>query len=127
MATLIGYGPNAAQKYVTIWFRNKFKVADPTKLQWVKLRLRRDDGCIVRLNGVEIQRLNLPQGPVGPTTLAGVALSAGMESNWVTTYVNPAGTVAGENVFSVEVHQAAVTSPDLIFEAELTGMAMQGP
>ncbi|MSQ83576.1 MAG: hypothetical protein EXR77_11920 [Myxococcales bacterium] len=70
------YGSNAAQKFVTTWFRSKFKVGDPSKLQRITLRLRRDDGRIVRINGVEAQRLNLPVGAVGAATLAGIALAA---------------------------------------------------
>ncbi|MGH9658630.1 MAG: hypothetical protein ACRD96_08800, partial [Bryobacteraceae bacterium] len=59
-ATLISYGPNASNKYVTTYFRRTFGVGDPGLYQSLTLNLLRDDGAVVYLNGTEVFRSNMP-------------------------------------------------------------------
>jgi hypothetical protein len=47
-------------KFITTYFRHHFNVADPATLGAVTLDLKRDDGAVVYLNGVEIYRSNMP-------------------------------------------------------------------
>jgi hypothetical protein len=124
-ATLVGYGPNSAAKYVTTYFRRAFTVADPSLFQGLTLRVLRDDGAVVYLNGTEIFRSNMPSGTIAYTTLAPVAASGAEESTFHTTFVSPALLTAGSNVLAVEIHQSAVTSSDVSFDAELVGSTTQ--
>ena len=84
-ATVVSYGPNASAKYVTTYFRRTFAVASPADYTSLSLRLLRDDGAVVYLNGTEVRRDNMPSGAVSYTTLASVALGAPDESTFFTT------------------------------------------
>ncbi len=120
-ATVVSYGPNASAKYVTTYFRRSFSVADPTSFAGLSLRVLRDDGVVVYVNGTEIHRGNMPAGAVTSTTLASVALGAPDESTFFSASAPASALVAGTNVLAVEIHQANGTSSDLSFDLELSG------
>lgn len=111
--TRTGDGP----KPVTALFRHTFEVHDPGKGQRIAVRLLRDDGAIVYLNGVEVIRDNLPAGPIGAETLASTAVEAKEFGNFT---IPGFALVSGLNAVAVEVHQAATTSSDLSFDLELS-------
>ena len=117
--TPIDFGPNPFKKHPTTWLRRAFEVPDATKVKALLLRLRRDDGCIVWLNGKEVLRLNLPVGAVTATTLAGYPVTPDAQDDVVTTLLPPSLLQPGKNVLAVEVHQWALDSMDLKWEAEL--------
>jgi hypothetical protein len=115
-ATVVSFGPNANQKYVTTYFRRQFTV-DPSTLATVTLQLKRDDGAVVYLNGTEIVRSNMPTGAISSTTLA---LDAGSTENQFFSYTVPtASLVNGSNTLAVEVHQTSATSSDVSFDLSL--------
>ncbi|HEY2952882.1 MAG TPA: Ig-like domain-containing protein [Verrucomicrobiae bacterium] len=122
-ATVIGYGTNANNKYVTTYFRRVFTVADAGSFTNLTLRLLRDDGAVVYVNGFEVLRSNMPtNGAIAHNTLALGAVPAGDETtNFYSANVNPALLVNGSNVLAVEVHQASTNSTDLSFDLELLG------
>jgi hypothetical protein len=117
---IVGYGPNASAKYVTTYFRHTFQVADPTAFDSLTLRLLRDDGAVVYLNGAEVFRNNMPAGTIAYTTLAAARIWGSGETKVKSTTVSPTRLVAGDNVIAVEVHQSDRTSSDLTFDLELT-------
>ena len=120
-ATVVSYGPNASAKYVTTYFRRSFSVANPASFAGLSLRVLRDDGAVVYLNGTEIHRGNMPAGAVSSSTLASVALGAPDESTFFSASVPASALVAGTNVLAVEIHQANGTSTDVSFDLELSG------
>jgi hypothetical protein len=126
-ATVVGYGPNASSKFITTWFRRAFTVDSPTDYAALTLRLLRDDGALVFLNGVEIFRSNLPSGNIGPTTLASTAVGGADETNFFSTAVAPTALVAGQNLLAVEIHQSGGTSTDVSFDLELKGTLADPP
>ena len=117
--TVVSFGPSATSKYVTTYFRRAFSVSDPAAIASLTLRLLRDDGAAVYLNGTEVFRSNLPSGTISSTTLASTALSGTDETTFVSTSVTPSLLVAGTNVLAVEVHQATADSSDISFDLEL--------
>jgi hypothetical protein len=119
-ATVISYGTNAANKYITTWFRRAFTVANTSSVRSLTLRLLRDDGAVVYLNGAEIFRSNMPTGTVAAATLATNAVS-GLEETTLfqIAAVNPSLLINGTNVLAVEVHQSSTNSSDISFEAQL--------
>jgi hypothetical protein len=119
-ATLVSFGPNASAKYITTYFRHAFQVTDPAAYQSLVLRLVRDDGAVVYLNGTEVYRTNLPAGSITSSTLASSAIGGADESAWQQTTVSPSLLVAGTNVLAVEMHQSGGTSSDISFALELT-------
>ncbi len=120
-ATRLSYGTDANNKYITSWFRRSFVVPDPARFGNLRLRLLRDDGAVVYLNGNEVFRSNLTNGTITATTLAAVAVEGADEQRFVTANLSPQLLLAGTNLLAVEVHQAAANSPDLGFDLELVG------
>lgn len=118
-ATIVGYGPDGNNKYITTYFRHAFSVATPSAYQSLTLNLRRDDGAVVYLNGTEVSRSNMPAGSLTSTTLASVAVGGSDETTYVVGTISPSLLVAGTNVLAVEIHQANVTSSDISFALEL--------
>jgi hypothetical protein len=126
--TTVSYGANSSAKYITTYFRKSFTVADAAAFTGLNLRVLRDDGVVVYLNGTEIYRNNLPTGTISYTTLAPTAISGTEES---TTFLSSSpGTgvlVTGNNVLAVEIHQQSGTSSDISFDLELTGVTPGQP
>ena len=120
-ATVIGYGGNTDSKFITTYFRHSFNVADPAAFTGLKLRLLRDDGAVVYLNGVEIARSNMPTGDITGTTLAPGSVGGADESRFFEFTLAKVPAV-GVNVLAVEVHQQAPTSSDVSFNLELIGL-----
>lgn len=118
-STVMGYGPNASAKYITYYFRRAFNVANPAALGALNLRVRRDDGIVLYLNGTEVYRSNMPAGRVTHMTLA-TSYAADDGATWQTATLASAALLAGTNVLAAEVHQAAPDSSDLSFDLELT-------
>lgn len=129
--TIVSYGPNPADKYVTTYFRHAFTVPNPATLLGLKLRLLRDDGARVWINGVEVLRENLPAGAVGHRTYAVDGVAGSAESQWHERWLPTATLTAGVNVIAVEVHQVEPDSSDISFDLELLDEApppvLRGP
>jgi hypothetical protein len=126
-ATVVSFGPDPANKYITTYFRRAFDVGDVSALSNLVLHVLRDDGVAVYLNGVEVYRNNLPTGPVAFSTLAVIA--AADENAYLTAPVSSASLVSGRNVVAAEVHQVSPSSSDLGFDLALSaeGMALPPP
>ncbi len=120
--TVIEYGPDRSNKYVTSYFRHPFNVASAASVKELTVRVLRDDGAIVYLNGIEVFRSNMPAGDIGPTTFASSVVGGGDESTFYDRPVNPSALRDGANVMAVEIHQANAASTDLSFDLELNGL-----
>ena len=120
-ATVVGYGPSSSSKYITTYFRRSFTVTNLATLTNLIVRVLRDDGAVVYLNGVEIFRSNMPDTAIGYQTLALATVNAPEESTFYAAPV-PLGLLrAGTNVLAVELHQSTASSSDLSFDLELLG------
>ncbi len=106
----LGYGPPGGPRAITTYFRKRFTVADRASITALRLDLVRDDGAVVYLNGTEVFRSNMPAGPVTASTLASSAIGGSAESAVVSTGVDPALLVDGENVLAIEIPQNAANS-----------------
>jgi hypothetical protein len=119
-ATTIDGGPPDRRR-TTTYFRRTFEVTDPSFFKSLMMRLKRDDGAVVYLNGKEIDRVNLPAGSVAPATLATRDV-AGLEEEMFFPITLDTGLLRpGGNVIAVEIHQNSSRSPDLSFDLELFG------
>ena len=119
--TVVASGP-AGNRYITTYFRQTFSVGDPGTITGLELRLKRDDGAVVYLNGVEVARSNMPGGVIGHTTTASGIVGGSGETTWHTFSVNAGLLVAGDNVLAVEIHQHSGSSSDISFDASLTAI-----
>ena len=105
-----------SNKILTFHFRHSFSVASPSAYSNLVVRVQRDDGAIVYLNGNEVFRNNMAPGMVGITNTAETALD---DDAFHGMPVSPGLLVSGVNVLAVEVHQANLTSSDVSFDLEL--------
>lgn len=114
---------------VTTWFRKKFTLPVPkAMLKSLTLRLLRDDGAAVYLNGVEIARDNLAAGAAfdSGATLPVEGEAEGTFFSYAVPPVGLAALVDGENVLAVELHQNLQVSNDASFDCELRALATPG-
>ncbi len=120
-ATVVSFGADSNNKFITTYFRHGFMAPNPGQYLTLNLRLQRDDGARVFLNGVEISRSGLPGGTVDFDTEADNTAAEAEEENFYWIGVDPALLAVGANVLAVEVHQTSPTSSDISFDAELIG------
>ncbi len=106
---------------LTAYFRRSFVVPDAAAVKSLAVRLQRDDGAAVWLNGTNAFRSNLPEGTLGYATLATATVAGTDESAYVEQSLSPALLRSGTNVLAVEVHQQSAGSSDLSFDLELRG------
>ena len=119
-ATVFDLNLEFGRRPITAYFRHPFEAA--IKLSSLNLRVVRDDGAAVYLNGAEVWRNNLPAGTLTPGTLAVAGMSPPNENAWLSASLSPSLIVSGANVAAAEVHQSSQNNPDLSFDLELTGV-----
>ncbi|MEZ5138498.1 MAG: hypothetical protein R2711_06945 [Acidimicrobiales bacterium] len=107
---------------LTAYFRTTIDVADPAAFRAVVADLVRDDGAVLYVNGVEVGRDNLPDGPIEFATGASRIISNRAEERAPVTFTIPSTAfVAGTNTIAVEVHNSDRWSGDLSMDLQLTG------
>ena len=119
-ATVLPFGPNPNNKWTTAYFRRRFVLATTNGLSTLTLRLKRDDGAIVYLNGREVARSSIRIGAIAPSTFADSASDDGQ--TFQEFPLAPTLLATGENLVAVEVHQATTNSSDLSFDLELNAV-----
>ncbi len=123
-ATVVGYGGVATNKHLTTYFRHTFVLTNAASFVDLTVRVLRDDGAVVYLNGAEIFRDNMPaNGPILFTTRASSTVE---DNNFYGTNVDLSLLRDGANVLAVEIHQSVPTSSDISFDLELSGDAAAG-
>jgi hypothetical protein len=99
--------------YVTVYFRHQFNFHGETPGVTLRLRQVIDDGVIIYLNGFEISRTGMPQGPANYNTPANRSVN---DAVYEGPFTLPAvALLRGENVIAAEVHQAVAAGNDVIF------------
>ena len=83
------------------------------------------DGAVFYLNGTELKRVRLPEGPITPVTPAtgGPAVKDQAELIGLPSEA----LIQGDNVLAVELHQSANESADLVFGASLLAAVNYAP
>jgi hypothetical protein len=119
--TIVNYGTDPNNKYVTTYFRKSFTISNPAVYSSLTFDLIRDDGAVVYLNGIEIYRNNLPTGTIAYNTLASAGANGTDESTWYPVTINAAQLLTGTNIIAVEMHQQFFDSSDLSFNGRLSG------
>lgn len=118
--TTVGFGPDANNKYPTTYFRTTFNNSTlPAAGQQLVLRLKRDDGAVVYLNGTEVFRVNMAAGPVGYLDYATATVDGSNESTFFEDTIPSNSLITGPNTIAVEIHQRSGNSSDISFDLEL--------
>ena len=112
-ATVLPYGPDPQNRYRTAYFRKTFNVLKRSTVTGLTINARVNDGMVLYLNGVEVQRVNMPAGAVSHNTLATMEVPP---FHWVSFQIPATWLVQGNNVLAAEVHQAAAGSENLAMD-----------
>ncbi len=124
-STLVGYGPDPDNRYPTTYFRRTFTVPESWNVVGLTMRLLRDDGAIIHLNGSEAVRQNMPAGTVDYQTWAAANVAGVDEDTFHASSVDPSLLVPGTNRLAVEVHQINGSSVDMSFDLEVVAEAIK--
>jgi hypothetical protein len=113
-------GGTPLDRPITTYFRHRFHAAAEDLGGPLRLRLAVDDGALIRLNGVEVYRINLSEGTVGDQTHAAAVVGDWFPGRVSETLIPGDALLVGDNVLAVEVHQYSRVSTDLRLEVELS-------
>lgn len=118
-ATVVPFGPSATAKYITTYFRKTVNVSGVATLSSISLKVKRDDGIVVYINGTQRYRNNMPTGTISYTTLA--STTASNDGNtWNSTTIPNTAFVEGNNIIAVEIHQRSASDSDISFDMQIT-------
>ncbi|MDP8240653.1 MAG: lamin tail domain-containing protein [Candidatus Hatepunaea meridiana] len=120
-ATVISFGGDPSNKFPTTYFRTEFEVSDTDDYNSLTIKLKRDDGAVIYLNGNEIRRDGMPQGRIHYNTFANLPVTEPEENSFFESTIGIDYLKVGRNVLAVEIHQYLATSSDLSFDLALTG------
>lgn len=123
-AAQLGYGDGdertrVAPGRISYYMRRTFTVTNPAAFTTLTLKLLRDDGAVVFVNGAEVHRSNMPAGTVTYTTRASTTVTGTAERRWQSVSLSPRLLRSGTNTIAVEVHNDSRTSSDLSFDLEV--------
>lgn len=108
----------------TFYFRKAFNFSGNPATTSLSAQLVIDDGAVVYLNGVEVLRLGMPEGPITYATLANRTVdNAVYEGPFA---IPTAALVQGVNVLAVEVHQINTSSSDVVFGMTIEAVSDAG-
>lgn len=113
--------PDTFIPYTSYYFRRQLTVTGASSFDRLTIKLLRDDGAIVYLNGTEIVRSNMPSGTVSGSTFASATVTGGDEDTFFEFNIAPTALREGNNVIAVEVHQSNGGSTDISFDLEIVG------
>ena len=117
--------PATRLPFSAYYFRTHFQFAGNPSGATLTFTNYIDDGAVFYLNGVEIQRNNLPAAPAAITNSA-LASSYNCAGDATCAVVFTlaghllASLMAGDNLLAVEVHNYSANSPDISFGSALT-------
>lgn len=99
------------------YFRTRFNLETAPRYATLQLNAVIADGAVFYLNGAEVLRWNMPEGPITAATLA---VSNVPSPAYLGPFQLPnTALVAGTNVLAVELHGAAAGLTNLLFGAAL--------
>ena len=118
--TTVSFGPSSSSKYTTTYFSKDITISDINALTTdLEFGIRRDDGFVLYVNGVEVTRNNMPVGAIAYNTFASSAIGSADEKRYQSFFIPKSFFTNGVNRISVEMHQSDLTSSDLGFDLYL--------
>ena len=110
---------------LTYYFRKTFTAA-PGTYSTLRIRIRRDDGAVVYINGQQVVSTNMP-ATFNASTGASSTQYGSSERNYYEFDVPTSGLTlnsgAGANVIAVELHNRNASNGDLSFDLELAAVS----
>ncbi len=114
--TVISYGSSASNKHICYYFRKQFTITNPSQSNGIEIKVLRDDGAVVYLNGQEVVRSNMPSGSIYYNTYAASTVAGSNESVYYSYHIPSTYLSVGQNIIAVEVHQRTASSSDVSFD-----------
>jgi hypothetical protein len=127
VATVVSYGGDPANKYITTYFRHSVVVPRDVVLTNLNFRLARAEGAAVWLNGQEVFRTNLPTGALSYTNLALSVVGLYNSHIFYPTNIPVSGLPQGTNLVALELHQSSVVRSMLGMDMELLATGYNVP
>jgi len=119
MTTTLSFGGDPENTHSCYYFRKTLELESTRGVALLHLEYLIDDGCVVYLNGKEINRHNIREGEVTYATWAKPGVGAPEESQWYSSTASAADLRPGKNTIAVEVHQVEPSSSDLAFDLKI--------
>ena len=111
--------PGNTSQTITYYFRTHFHFSGvPSQTILVSSNFL-DDGIVMYLNGVEIFRWMMPDGPINGSTLARAVTPRGESFFGLVLTNGNRALLTGENVMAVEIHQNSSNSTDVAWGTAL--------
>ncbi|SVD48287.1 uncharacterized protein METZ01_LOCUS401141, partial [marine metagenome] len=124
--TAVDRGSEPSSKYhTTIYFRKEFQMGESHEKS-LFIKLLRDDGAVVYLNGEELFRSNMRSGTVRYSNYTSKRNSTKDSRIFFPYFVEIPKFINGRNVFAVEVHRGSRSDKDLSFDFEASIMDSSG-
>jgi hypothetical protein len=105
-----------ALKPQRIFFRKTLIVEHPEKIRRLFFHMLVDDGCVVKLNGKEAIRYNMPKGKITAKSHASKRAASWRSKKPIPLPVNPTLLKRGKNTIEVQVFQYSKRSSDIVFD-----------
>ena len=119
--TVVSFGADPDNKYITTYFRHTFVIDDVSRYKNFLIKLKKDDGALIYVNGGGVMRSNFGAGGYDYRDEAYSVISSEEEDIIWEEIIPTTRFRTGENIIAVEVHQYEPESSDLIFDLELIG------
>lgn len=117
--TTLYYGEDKEKKHISKYFKKRIFINK--KYGGFEIKIQKDDGAVVYINGKEIIKDNMPNSTITNTTLAMSTIKNDAEHEFTQHFFDYSIFNEGENIISVSIHQAYEKSSDCIFSLELIG------
>lgn len=111
-----------APRPLAAYFRTEVDVDDPAAFETVALDLLNHAGAVVYVNGVEVGRFNMTDGPVGHQSYALPPRPAAERATPTRFEVPASAFTAGVNTIAVQSHLNWRSQPHTYFDLEVTGL-----
>ncbi|HTJ00841.1 MAG TPA: CotH kinase family protein [Dongiaceae bacterium] len=96
--------------YACVFLRQTFVLTNPAAIYQLQLSTLSDDGCIVWINGVEVERFNMPEGDVPYNGTSSPALAEPVPLQEVSLDHPSDYLVPGTNVIAVQAFNSSLAS-----------------
>lgn len=128
--TTISFGDDSKKKHTTSYFVTNLNVDLDEINSYGQLlgNFGIDDGAVLYVNGIEVYRAGMPDGPITYSTFATSNKSNPVLYNEIDlTAPLKENLKDGDNVIAVEVHQSTLGSSDLYFDMEISAVLEAPP
>ena len=120
IATVLSFGGDEENKELVKYFRKEI-IVDTDAFIGYEIRLLRDDGAVIYVNGQELFRSNMQKATISKYTEAKKTIDGEDEDTYNIHVFDNSIFKKGKNVLLVSVHQVRPDSSDCIFSLELIG------